>query len=149
MSQDQSAYDDGLSRNASNQSPALLVQLESLMITMHHIDEVLGWLAYIFVNRLNIQAVQFWANQRTSAQQVLFELRASTWQDQSFPGSLLTNQHVATVGKIAAEQSLFSISTRSFLLTRRRSSHVTDLIFAPDIRSCNPTCCRLPLTSQL
>jgi hypothetical protein len=99
MSQDQSAYDDGLSRNASNQSPALLVQLESLMITMHHIDEVLGWLAYIFVNRLNIQAVQFWANQRTSAQQVLFELRASTWQDQSFPGSLLTNQHVATVGK--------------------------------------------------
>jgi hypothetical protein len=66
---------------------------------MHHIDDVLGWLAYIFVHRLNIQAVQFWANQRTSAQQVLFEARASIWQDQSFPGSLLTNQHVASVGK--------------------------------------------------
>src|SRR5579864_1798187 len=99
MSQDHNASDDGFSRNASNQSSTLLTQLESLVVTMHHVDEILGWLAYVLVHRWDIQAVQFWANQQTSTQQMLFEPRASSWQDQSFSGSLLENQYVANVGR--------------------------------------------------
>jgi len=47
MSQDHSAYDDGFLWSASNRSSTLLTQLDSLVITMHHVDEYWdGWHLY-------------------------------------------------------------------------------------------------------
>jgi hypothetical protein len=64
---------------------------------MHHIDELLTWLAYLMVRDLNVQLMQFWANQASSTNRTSIVLRATASQDGSLPQQVVVNAHVAEV----------------------------------------------------
>ncbi len=82
---------------ASRQMPITLTQLVRASVQMHHIDEFLTWLAYLMVRDLQIQVIQFWTHQKTSANQLSIGLRATAFQDKSFPSNVVVNTRVAEV----------------------------------------------------
>jgi hypothetical protein len=83
--------------HASRQMPITLTQLLRASVRMHHIDEFLTWLAYLMVGDLQIQVIQFWANQKTSTNQISIALRATAFQDRSLPSNVVVNSRVAEV----------------------------------------------------
>ena len=81
----------------SRQLPVTLTQLLRASMDMHHIDDLLTWLAYLMVRDLNVQVMQFWANQASSTNQTSIVLRATAGQDGSLPQHVVVNAHVAEV----------------------------------------------------
>ena len=84
-------------QRASRQLPITLTQLFRASVEMHHIDEFLTWLAYLMVRDLNVQVVQFWANQASSTNRISIVLRAMAVQDRSLPSHVVVNSRVVEV----------------------------------------------------
>jgi hypothetical protein len=87
-------------QRASQQLPITLTQLMRASIKMRHIDEFLSWLASLMVRGLNIQVIQFWANQATFTNQNSIVLRASALQDGSLPSHVVVNARVVELVEI-------------------------------------------------
>jgi hypothetical protein len=110
---------------ASNPQLIILTQLMQVSKNVHHIDEVLAWLTYMFVKHLDVQVMQIWANQTSSTGQVSLSLRAIAYQDASLPEHIVCNGHVAEVaGRLLRERpgSLLQLANGSFSL------HQTNLL---------------------
>lgn len=84
-------------QRTSRQLPITLTQLFRASAEMHHIDEFLTWLAYLMVRDLNIQVMQFWANQASSTNRTSIVLRAMAIQDRSLPTHVVVNARVVEV----------------------------------------------------
>jgi hypothetical protein len=84
-------------QRASRQLPITLTQLFRASVEMHHIDEFLTWLAYLMVRDLNVQVMQFWANQASSSNRISIVLRAMAVQDRSLPSHVVVNARVVEV----------------------------------------------------
>ena len=84
-------------QRASRQLPITLTQLFRASVEMHHIDEFLTWLAYLMVRDLNVQVMQFWANQASSTNRISIVLRAMAVQDRSLPSHVVVNSRVVEV----------------------------------------------------
>ena len=82
---------------ANQQLPVTLTQLLRASVEMNHIDEFLTWLAYLIVRDLNVQVMQFWANQASSANRTSIVLRATAIQDRSLPSHVVLNTRVVEV----------------------------------------------------
>jgi hypothetical protein len=70
-------------RNVSNEGirpVAIISQLLQSVATMHHIDELLTWIANIMVQRLNARSVQIWAVQADTTGAAHSKLRTRTDQ---------------------------------------------------------------------
>jgi hypothetical protein len=81
----------------NQQLPVTLTQLFRASVEMNHIDEFLTWLAYLIVRDLNVQVMQFWANQASSANRTSIVLRATAIQDRSLPSQVVVNARVVEV----------------------------------------------------
>jgi hypothetical protein len=66
-------------------------------MNMRHIDEMLTWLASLIVRDLNVQVMQFWANQPSSTNQTSVVLRATASQDRSLPQQVVVNDRITEV----------------------------------------------------
>ena len=82
---------------SGNQQLVILTQLLQASVHMHHIDEMFVWLASMIVQHLNIQALQFWAHEASPTGQTFVVLRTTVCQDESLPGHIFTNTHIAEV----------------------------------------------------
>src|SRR4249920_1160015 len=82
---------------ANQQLPVTLTQLLRASVEMNHIDEFLTWLAYLIVRDLNVQVMQFWANQASSTNRTSIVLRATAIQDRSLPSHVVVNARVVEV----------------------------------------------------
>ena len=91
---------------ANRQLPVTLTQLFRASMEMHHIDEFLTWLAYLMVRDLNVQVMQFWANQASSTNRTSIVLRATAIQDGLLlPPHVVVNARVIeVVGYLLSEQ---------------------------------------------
>jgi len=83
-----------------NHQLIVISQLIRHMEHIHHIDELFLWLSQIFVKRLNIQVIQFWAAQEHIANAQAPELRLMVRQNPSLEPYVVAN----TQGAILAEQ---------------------------------------------
>ena len=111
---------------ANRQLPVTLTQLLRASMEMHHIDELLTWLAYLIVRDLHVQVMQFWANQASSTNRASIVLRATAIQE-----GLLLPPHVIVNARV--------VEVVGYLLGERRgaelqhvygafSSHQADLL---------------------
>ena len=78
-------------------APLIIPQLLQAATGMRHIDELLLWLASAVVQRLDIQVVQFWANQASPTGQLSLGLRTNINEDSSLPQAVVYNPQVAAV----------------------------------------------------
>jgi hypothetical protein len=89
----------------SGQKAVIFNQLLRASMSMHHIDEFLNWLAYKIVQDLNVQVIQFWANETPYRNQVSVLLRATACQDISLPQYVILNATITEViGQLLSEQ---------------------------------------------
>ena len=82
------------SQRTSQQLPVTMTQLLRASTQMHHIDEFLTWIAQLTTRNLNVQAMQFWANQAHSTKGTSVVLRAMAIQDQSLPPQIVMNARI-------------------------------------------------------
>ncbi len=93
------------SLHTGKQQLVITTQLVRASMNMHHIDEMLTWLANMIVQNLHVQVMQFWANQASSTDQTFVILRTTVCQDTSLPQSIVVNAHVAQViARLISEQ---------------------------------------------
>jgi hypothetical protein len=74
---------------------ALIVQLMQQTRNMHHVDEVLLWLADAMVKYLSIPVVQFWVSQKYDSGKDQAEPRASASLYRSLPQQVHLNEQIA------------------------------------------------------
>jgi hypothetical protein len=89
--------DDFPTRDVNELQITLVTQLLQVVMTMHHIDELLQWLAYAIVQYFNIQLTQFWANQMNQAGRLGVQLRMIVRQDFTLPEQVVVNDHLAYI----------------------------------------------------
>lgn len=118
---------DRFSPTASNHRLVIITQLLQLAEHMRHIDELFLWLSHILIQRLDIQIIQFWANQPQSPNPSDPELRATVCQSLSLPRHVVINPQVTEITKRihnerrgAMPQAVASLfpPTQTHLLTR-------------------------------
>lgn len=96
---------------------ALIVQLMQQTRNMHHVDEVLLWLADAMVKYLSIPVVQFWVSQKYDTGKDRVEPRASASLYRSLPRQVHINGQVAElVERLLREQhgTMFLPATGAF-----------------------------------
>ena len=76
---------------------AIVSQLLQKVVSIHHIDELLTWIASTMRQRLGIDAVQVWAAQARTAGALYVKLRASTSQHLSQTRGVTENAEVAAL----------------------------------------------------
>lgn len=84
-------------RDVNELQTVLVTQLFQVVKAMHHIDELLQWLAYTIVHYFNIQLIQIWANQIDQANRLGVQLRMIERLDFTLPEQVVINDHVAHV----------------------------------------------------
>lgn len=82
---------------ASNHRLVIITQLLQIAGNMRHIDELFLWLSHTLVQRLDIQVIQFWANQLESTSPYAPTLRVTVCQNISLPQHVVVNPQVAEV----------------------------------------------------
>jgi hypothetical protein len=96
--------DNSSSQNISRQQVTVVTQLFRTMSSIHHIDELFQWLAYAFVQRFDIQLIQFWTNYVNPFGQLTFQLRTAVSQDPSLPQQVAANDQVAFLAQRIANE---------------------------------------------
>lgn len=81
------------------QQKALLAQLFQASTTMHHIDELLQWIAYAIARRFGIQLFQCWTNQLNQAGRFSAHLRTIVRQDTTIPEQLVINELMTSLAQ--------------------------------------------------
>lgn len=66
---------------------------------MQHVDELFRWLAHMFVQRFDIEVIQFWAIQNYHSGQTAIELRTIVCRNPALPQQVLVNTHIAEVAE--------------------------------------------------
>ncbi|HZO75838.1 MAG TPA: hypothetical protein VFB60_26805 [Ktedonobacteraceae bacterium] len=89
--------DPPLSTELQQRQLAIMSQLLKAIATMQHFDELLRWLAYMIVQRLDVQAAQFWTNQGEHPARPMMQLRALISQDASLPEQIVINDQVGAM----------------------------------------------------
>lgn len=79
-----------------SQQQALFWQLSDVATRIHHIDELLSWLAQTLVKQFDVHSTQFWAAQANHQGQLSVALRSMACQDSSFPQNFLTHPQIVT-----------------------------------------------------
>lgn len=95
-------------RTMGNHQLVIFTQLLRVAPNMQHIDELLHWLGHTLIQRLELEAIQFWTQQNTTSGVTNSELRVMACRNASQPQQLLAQHKIVTV----AEQ----------LLTKRHGS---------------------------
>jgi len=85
--------------NPGKQQVALLPRLMQVVTSMHHIDELLQWLAQAFVYYFNVQVAVFWTNHVSQAGQLAVQLRTIARQDPSLSDQILVNDQMQYVAQ--------------------------------------------------
>jgi len=96
--------DNPSSQNISRQQVMLVTQLFRTMSSIHHIDELFQWLAYAFVQRFDVQLIQFWTSYVNQFGQLTFQLRTAVSQDPSMPQQVAANDQVAFLAQRIANE---------------------------------------------
>ena len=89
--------DPPLSTELQQRQLAIMSQLLKAIATMQHFDELLRWLAYMIVQRLDIQVAQLWTNQGEHPARPMMQLRALISQDASLPEQIVINDQVGAM----------------------------------------------------
>ncbi|BCL82809.1 hypothetical protein ccbrp13_52740 [Ktedonobacteria bacterium brp13] len=82
-----------------NHQLVIFTQLLRIAMNIQHIDELLIWLGHTFVQRLELEAIQFWTQQAYSNGQTSVELRAVVCRNPSLPQQIVINSHVAEIAE--------------------------------------------------
>src|SRR5690242_18796265 len=82
----------------------VMAQLFRAVTTMNHIDELFRWLAYMMVQRFDVQLTQLWANQNDYADLNAVRLRSMVRQDSSLPEQISVNDQVASIAQRMARE---------------------------------------------
>lgn len=82
----------------------VMAQLFRAVTTMNHIDELFRWLAYMMVQRFDVQLTQLWANQNDYADLNVVRLRSMVRQDSSLPEQISVNDQVASIAQRMARE---------------------------------------------
>jgi hypothetical protein len=91
--------------NTPNHQLVIITQLLQIASNIRHIDELLLWLAHSMGQRLDLEAIQFWANQNYIGGQSSPTLRAIACRQNELPLHVLTNAHIVEVaGNLLAER---------------------------------------------
>ena len=97
--------DPSFSSKEGGRPVALIVQLMQQTRDMHHVDEVLLWLADAMVKYLSIPVVQFWVSQKYDTGKDQTEPRASASLYRSLPRQVHLNAQIAElVERLLTEQ---------------------------------------------
>lgn len=91
--------DQVVATDMSHQQIAFKRQLFQALPSMHHIDELLQWLASSLVQRFNIQMLLFWTNHTATTGQQVAQLRATARQDSSIPDQLILNEPMQRIAQ--------------------------------------------------
>jgi hypothetical protein len=80
-----------------NQQLIIISQLLQIVDTIHHIDDLLLWLSQMFIRRMDIQVIQFWAPQEHIIGPRSIQLRTMAYQNKSLPHNVVANSYVSEV----------------------------------------------------
>src|SRR5689334_10669322 len=83
--------------NGGNHQLVIITQLLQIAANIRHIDEMLLWLSHSIEQRLDLAAIQFWANQEYSNGPGSIKLRAIACQNSLVHLHVLNNAQVADV----------------------------------------------------
>ncbi|MEO8970281.1 MAG: hypothetical protein ABI406_01635 [Ktedonobacteraceae bacterium] len=101
--------DNSSAQDISRQQVTIVTQLYRTVPSIHHIDELFQWLAYAFVQRFDVQLVQFWMNYVNQFGQPAFQLRTAVSLDPSLPQQIAANDQVAFLAqRIASERRRYN-----------------------------------------
>jgi len=89
--------DPPLSTELQQRQLAIMSQLLKAIATMQQFDELLRWLAYMMVHRLDIQVAQLWTNQGEHPARPMMQLRALVSQDGSLPEQIVINDQIGAI----------------------------------------------------
>lgn len=95
-----------LSTEMQQRQQTIMTQLVRAIATMQHMDELLRWLAYMIVQRLDIQLAQLWTNQGEHPARPMMQLRALVSQDTSLPEQIAVNDHMGAIAQRLAHERL-------------------------------------------
>jgi hypothetical protein len=88
---------DSNSPNKGTRPVTIISQLLQHVASIHHIDELLGWIANIMVQRLDITSVQVWAVQAYATGALRSQLRASASQHPFQATQVIESAEVGTL----------------------------------------------------
>lgn len=83
--------DDLPTINLSKVQTIFLPQIERVVASMHHIDELFQWLANMLAHYFNVPLLLTWANRSDQYGQSVAQLRTIARQDVSFPEQIIVN----------------------------------------------------------
>src|SRR5579885_1235455 len=98
--------DTPLSTELQQRQLAIMSQLLRAIIRMQHFDELLRWLAYMIVQRLDTQAAQLWTNQGEHPARPMMQLRALISQDVSLPEQIVINDQIGAMAQRLAHERI-------------------------------------------
>lgn len=78
-----------------NQQLIIISQLLQIVDTIHHIDDLLLWLSQMFIRRMDIQVIQFWAHQEHIIGPRSTQLRTMAYQNKSLPHNVVANSYIS------------------------------------------------------
>lgn len=87
--------DDSVAAELNRQQMRVLAQLFQTVPSMHHIDELFQWLAYVIVQQFDVQLAQVWSNYISRSGQQSVQLRAMVPQYTSLPQQVIVNEQIA------------------------------------------------------
>src|SRR5689334_8586167 len=91
--------DTPLSTEMQQRQLAIVTQLMRAIATMQQMDELLRWLAYMIVQRLDVQLAQLWTNQGEHPARPMMQLRAMVSQDVSLPEQIVVNDPISAMAQ--------------------------------------------------
>ncbi len=101
----------------AEQQLAIVTRLWRAVTTLHHIDEVLQWVAAQIVQRFQIQAAEIWALQPDPGGHYSLQIRTLITVDNSLPEHVIANHHIAEfVTRLYSEQRNYPLQMVNQLL---------------------------------
>src|SRR5450631_1129302 len=88
---------DSQSSNTGTRPVAIISQLLQYVTNIHHIDDLLGWIANIMVQRLDMTSIQVWAVQAYTTGPLRSKLRASASQHPFQATQVIESAEVSTL----------------------------------------------------
>ena len=103
--------DDLPTINLSKVQTIFLPQIERVVASMHHIDELFQWLANMLAHYFNVPLLLTWANRSDQYGQSVAQLRTIARQDVSFPEQIIVNDQTASCSAASYEEAYTQTST--------------------------------------
>src|SRR5258708_3680909 len=78
-----------------NQQLVIITQLLQVVDTFQHIDDLFSWLSQMFIRRMDIQVLQFWAQQEQIIGPHSTQLRTMAYQNRALPYHVVANSYIS------------------------------------------------------